>query len=158
VNQGIGVGLGLNAASTPLLAQSEDTVQTPRPDQRQSPFEEEDTDTSQDLGQELIQDTQTNPGLGPRQDNIFDPVDRNNPDQQRNTDTNRNRNRRRDIDLPDIDLDEQEDEEELFGFGQDDEEADSEFTTSLVGESFGVGVTDEEAEGDTLTGLEGRIR
>jgi hypothetical protein len=159
LNQGIGVGLGLNAAATPGLAQSEDTVQTPRPDQRQSPFEDEDTDTSQDLGQELIQDTQTNPGLGPRQDNVFDPVDRSNPDQQRNTDTNRNRNRRRDIDLPDVDLGEEEDEEEeLFGFGQEDEEGDGEFSTSLVGESFGVGVTDEEAEGDTLTGLEGRIR
>jgi len=159
VNQGIGVGLGLNAAAAAGLAQSEDTVQTPRPDQRQSPFEDEDTDTSQDLGQELIQDTQTNPGLGPRQGNVFDPVDRSNRDQQRSTDTNRNRNRRRDIDLPDIDFGEDEDEEEaVFGLGQEDEEADGEFTTSLVGESFGVGVTDEEAEGDTLTGLEGRIR
>jgi hypothetical protein len=159
VNQGIAVGLGLNAGATPGLTESEDTLQTPRPDQRQSPFEEEDTDTSQNLGQELIQDTQTNPGLGPRQDNMFDPVDRSNPDQQRNTDTNRNRNRRRDIDLPDIDLDEEEDEEDdLFGLGQEDEEGDGEFTTSLVGESFGVGVTDEEAEADTLTGLEGRIR
>jgi len=159
LNQGIGVGLGLNAAATPGLAQSEDTLQTPRPDQRQSPFEDEDTDTSQDLGQELIQDTQTSPGLGPRQGNVFDPVDRSNRDQQRNTDTNRNRNRRRDIDLPDIDLGEDEDEEEdVFGFEEDEDAAESEFTTSLVGESFGVGVTDEEAEGDTLTGLEGRIR
>jgi len=59
---------------------------------------------------------------------------------------------------PDFGLGEEEDEEELFGFEEDADEEDSEFSTSLVGESFGVGVTDEEAEGDTLTGLEGRIR
>jgi hypothetical protein len=59
---------------------------------------------------------------------------------------------------PDFGLGEEEDEQELFGFGQDGEEAEGEFATSLVGESFGVGITDEEAEGDTLTGLEGRIR
>jgi hypothetical protein len=59
---------------------------------------------------------------------------------------------------PDFGLPEDEDEEEQFGFEEDEDAAESEFTTSLVGESFGVGVTDEEAEGDTLTGLEGRIR
>jgi len=163
VNQELGLGLGLQLGSTQTLDQ-ENQFEIGEQDQIQEQDQRQRLEPEQDLGERIIQDsrrpgdfvpdrttTPNTPGSPGRPANTRPPTD----GQPRRT------NRPRTPDLPDIDIPEPDSdsgEEDVFGFGQEDEEGDGEFTTSLVGESFGVGVTEEQVDSDDLTGLEGRIR